>query len=105
MADLQKLIAYHRAEAAKFHCKEADDSERYGSKYIVGVADWHGKLLPAVLNTETGLTSAPMSRTLAQRRCCSLNYHEIMRAEGAFTNVECDDARLLRQLHGVSDAR
>ena len=65
------LIAQHRAIADTFRCKEPDRSEKHGSKYIIGFADWYGKPLPAVLNTETGLTSKPMSRTLAQRLCCS----------------------------------
>jgi len=99
---LAELVAYHRLEAAKFASSEPDNSERYGSKYIVGVVAWHGQLRPAVLNTETGLTSDAMSRTLAQRRCQSLNFLEFTKSEGAGVGVDSDDAKLLRKLHGVA---
>lgn len=97
-------IAAHRAFAAAYpRTKERDNSEKYGSLYIIGFADWHGKTLPAVVNTETGLTSKPMSRTLAQRWCCGLNYQEFRCDEGSSIYLTCDTAKMLRRLHGLAE--
>lgn len=99
---LSALVAEHRAFATAYpRTKERDNSEKYGSKYIVGFADWYGSALPAVLNTETGLTSKPMSRTFAQRLCASLNYHEF-RGE-SFIDLHCELAKVLRRLHGLPE--
>lgn len=72
-------------------------------KYVVGATDWYGSQLPAVVNSETGLTSKAMSRTIAERWCLFLNYQEFHSREGASIDLRCDVARMLRRLHGLPE--
>jgi hypothetical protein len=68
-------------------------------RYTIGTADWQGKPLPAVVNTETGITSSPMSRTIAERRCERLNRADA----GQCVLVDSDVARWMRELHGIKE--